>query len=771
MIAKFRKMKLLLAGFAVILLGMASLLVLFLFLINTLMIGDRIQDDLFAKNFTAYKMRDAADKRAYSLFRATTLGDFFDRDALRMAMQTEAVNFIQAQNSINLDSLSSSERKAFARILANVRRTYPSVDSAMEVVVEEQWSEDVRVRMTEALHNFESVRVAMNEFVNQVEMETYRKQGELNKVRRNQMLVIPILGGFLLMVSLGVGVFVVRRELAHKSDLENRVEERTAQLSERETHFRTIFETAADSIVTTNARGIIESFNPASERIFGYRADEALGQNVNILMPKSDADHHDGYMKVYAEGGQGGIVGRGRELVGVRKDGEAFPIWLGLNSMEIGGQRKYVGVISDLSAQKRAEDEARLLADDNSIVAAILRLSLTSDDLDTILQQALDLILERDNLDLQGKGCVFLTDTAERRLTMRAQSNLSQDLLEMCDNIDFGQCICGKVAEGNEAIEKNCVDTDHTFRPQDIQDHGHFCVPLNYANDNLGVLNLYIPPGHNVTEHERRLVWSVADALAGVVHRHYKEDELRLAKEHAERANQTKTEFLANMSHELRTPLNAIIGYSEMMENETYGPVGADRYKEYLGHISGSGHHLYGLINDLLDVSRIETDEFPLNEGSFAVSDLIEECRALVKNRAKEAGNEVIFEEAGHLPSIQADERRIRQVLLNLIYNAIKFTDSGGLIQIKATCEPGHDMCISVIDQGIGIAKEDIENVFSMFAQVDTSLSRKYDGAGLGLALSRKLIEKHGGCLLLESELGVGTTATMVLPASRVLWN
>ena len=771
MIERLRSTKLLIVGFAVTLLGMASLLVMFFILINNMMAEDKLRDDLLNKNFAAYKMRDAAEKRTYSLFRATTLDDFFDRDAIRLQMDAEAVNFINAQSLINLDTLTASEKEAFGRILANVRATQPTVEAAMDLAVEEQWGESVQEQIIDALNHYEMVHESLNHFVQVVENETNQKLDELHKARSAEMQTIPVLGMFLFLLSMLIGTFVVRREMAHTKELEQRVEERTAMLAERETHFRTIFETAADSIVTTDSRGVIETFNPASERIFGYAAHEVIGKSVNILMPESDARRHDGYMEHYKAGGPAGIMGRGRELVGLRKNGETFPIWLGLNRMEIGDNVKFVGVISDLTLQKRAEDEARILADDNGIVASILRLSLTSDDLDDVLQQALDLILDRHNLDLQGKGCVFLTDRENETLTMRAQANLSDELLAICGNISYGDCLCGKVAERNEAIEKSCVDEDHTHHPAGMQDHGHFCVPIQYADENLGVLNLYIPAGHKVNEHEHRLIWSVADALAGVIHRHYKEDELRFAKERAEQANRTKTEFLANMSHELRTPLNAIIGYSEMMENETYGPVGEERYQEYLGYISGSGRHLYGLINDILDVSRIETDEFPLYEDAFSVREMINDCVALVKGRADELGNQVKFEDPGNLPSVSADQRRIKQVLLNLLHNGIKFTEKGGTIRIEAVCHPGEDLNITVIDQGIGIAEDDIETVFSMFGQVDTSLARKYDGVGLGLPLSRKLVEKHGGTLHLESKLGAGTQAIMVLPSNRVLWN
>lgn len=763
--------KILTMGFAAILAGMAGLVALFIFHVSTISKEDRLNADLMEKNLAAYKMRDAAEKRSFGLFQLIALDDYFERDELRQKMGGYAARFADELSRLNLEALSDGERQALANILETVRETRPVVEDAMDLAVEEQWSPAVQEKIEASIFHFIRVHEALNVFVAEVEAETAIRRDEIETLREREMKVIPALGVLLFFTSLGVGVFVIRRESSHTNTLEQSVRERTNMLAERETHFRTIIETAADGIISTDDRGMIESFNPASERIFGYSASEVIGRSINTLMPMHDAVNHDNHVKNYLDGGKPKIIGIGRELRALRKDSSTVPIWLAVNRMVVGGEAKFVGIISDISQQRQAENEIRQLADDNEIVASILRLSLSSDDLTKTLQVALELILDRQNLDLMGRGAIFLFNADEGRLEMRAESRLPEGVAERCRYINLGECLCGRAAATMKAVEKTTIDADHEITFDNIEDHGSLCAPINYGAENLGVLNLYLPAGHTLSEHDRRLVASVTDALAGIVHRHLYQEELVLAKENAEFASRTKTEFLANMSHELRTPLNAIIGYSEMMENEIFGPVGVEKYKEYLEHITGSGRHLYGLINDLLDVSRIESNEFPLDEDLFAVAEMIDECIGTVRHRAELAGNKVHFTDPIALPSMRGDKRRIKQVLINLLHNAIKFTPVGGSITVASEVLDGGDFKIMVTDTGIGIAPHDLETVFAMFGQVDGSLARKYDGAGLGLPLSRKLVEKHGGKLELQSAPNMGTTAMITMPGARVIWN
>ena len=247
------------------------------------------------------------------------------------------------------------------------------------------------------------------------------------------------------------------------------------------------------------------------------------------------------------------------------------------------------------------------------------------------------------------------------------------------------------------------------------------------------------------------------------------EEALIMAKEQAEYANRAKSEFLANMSHELRTPLNAIIGFSDVMKNHMFGPVGNPKYVEYVNDINASGSHLLELITDILDLSKIEAGKNELHEENIDVSKALGSCLTLVKERAEEAGVEIECDTASNLPALLADERKLKQILINLLSNAIKFTPDGGKVTIRIRPHEADGYVFQIADTGIGIALADFPKAMTPFQQIDSDLNRKYEGTGLGLPLTKALVELHGGSLDMESEVGVGTTVTVRFPAERIV--
>ncbi len=239
------------------------------------------------------------------------------------------------------------------------------------------------------------------------------------------------------------------------------------------------------------------------------------------------------------------------------------------------------------------------------------------------------------------------------------------------------------------------------------------------------------------------------------------------AKDTAETANRAKSEFLANMSHELRTPLNAIIGFSTMMREGMMGPINA-KYAEYAGMVCDSGTHLLAIINDILDLAKAESGKLELREEDVDIARVVALSSTIVREMAEKNGVTYDVALAEVMPHVRADSSKLQQILINLLGNAVKFTPSGGSVSLSAHPSADGGLVFEIADTGIGIPSDKIDVALAPFGQVDSRLARKYEGTGLGLPLTKRLVEMHGGILNISSELGKGTTVTVYLPGSLV---
>jgi len=242
---------------------------------------------------------------------------------------------------------------------------------------------------------------------------------------------------------------------------------------------------------------------------------------------------------------------------------------------------------------------------------------------------------------------------------------------------------------------------------------------------------------------------------------------LRVSEEKLREANKAKSDFLANVSHELRTPLNAIIGFSELIRDATAGPLD-NTYRDYGSDINESGRHLQNIINDILDISKIEHGRLELRNDVVSITDTIETCRRIIDPMALGAGVALTVDSAAQLPLIHSDQIRLQQILLNLMSNAVKFTPSGGRVTVSAAISESA-VVIAVEDTGIGMKAEDIAIALEPFRQIDGALSRRYAGTGLGLPLAKALVELHGGTLDIKSAPGIGTTVCIRFPTARII--
>jgi PAS domain S-box-containing protein len=636
--------------------------------------------------------------------------------------------------------------------------------------------------------------------------------------RKTQLIVITIL---VLTVLLCLALVYFIQQFQQRSSV---------ALTNSEAYLRLVLDNAVDGIININIEGVIETFNQAAQRIFGYSADEVIGRNIIMLMPESYRSAHQQHLKSYISTGQSKVMGHGRTIEGLRKNGTSFPLRLAVSDSEMDGRQIFTGMLQDLTEQKIKETKLRNL----TRVVEQSPASIIITDVDGIIEYAnpafsrvsgyspQEAIGRKSSLLKSGrtslatyqklwttikagdefKGEVInrkkggehfwqaisispiRNETAEIVNFLGIQEDISKrkqaeaELLRFRTALDVTADAIylidreqGKFIDSNRAawqrLGYNC-DELLEMGPQDIDIHYQRIDDKRLKTDDYEGVVIQ-------SEHQRKdgscfpvdvHLHAIADSddsdlLVAVVHdvseQKRVQNELKQAKESAENANQAKSEFLATMSHEIRTPMNAIIGmnYLALQTQLT-----AKQYN-YISKAHDSAEQLLGIINDILDFSKIEAGEMSMESIDFNLLKVLDKLAHLLAIRAEEKGLEFIYDLAPDLPlNLIGDPMRLSQVLLNLGNNAIKFTAQGEVtIEIKKISAQNQQvhLAFAVKDTGIGIDAKQQQYLFKAFTQADNSISRNYGGTGLGLVISKRLIELMGGSIQIISELNKGS--------------
>jgi PAS domain S-box-containing protein len=513
-------------------------------------------------------------------------------------------------------------------------------------------------------------------------------------------------------------------ELKNQVDESNRLYE-AMQRSERE--YRGVIDSVSDIIFECDASGNILFVNATWERVTGFSIPHSLGRDLFDMLHPADHDNQRvAFSNLVRDKGEGY-----RSIARLQTaDGKFRAIDLAFSMVRTDNTRntRVVGTITDVEERRRAE---KALAEAEKKYRTIVENAAGG-----IYQVAHD-----------GK---FLS--ANPALARILGYKTPHELMDMVRDV-------GKLY------------TDPRDRLRYERDLDTFGFIRNHETTLVRQDGQVIWISENaraVKDDDGRLQY-YEGSIEDITQRKLAEQGLKEAKLHSDLANRAKSEFLANMSHELRTPLNAIIGFSEIINNQAMGPVGNKAYAEYAGDINDSGKRLLTIINDILDISRIEAGDRTLNETLFSIHRTAATCTSLLSSKAEAGRVNVSNNLHTDMPKIIGEELAFKQILMNIISNAIKFTPPDGRVTIDCDyAGAGHELCISVTDTGIGMDDKEIEKALSPFGQVESAFSRSNSGTGLGLTLVDALIKMHGGRLELLSRKGVGTTATLVIPAERV---
>ncbi|MHA1600711.1 MAG: ATP-binding protein [Alphaproteobacteria bacterium] len=531
-----------------------------------------------------------------------------------------------------------------------------------------------------------------------------------------------------------------------------------------------ILNAAGEGIFGLDLRGCTDFINPAGARMIGWSPEELIGKRPHDIMhhTRSDGSPYD-----FADCPTGQAIRRGQphtisDEVYWRKDGTSFPVEYTSTPIvsEDGGVTGAVVVFRDITEHKQEEMAQRARS------KVLERLASGAE-----LGEVLTVIIQTVEEVRPDLGCsILLLDKETQTLHLGAAPSLPAAYNDAIDGLAIGPDVgcCGTAVHSGERVITSDISTDPKWAPfRDLAAEAGlqacWSEPIGSREEILGTFAVYYSEYHTPDQAEIDLLHTAAHLAEIAIKRKRVDDALQYAKEEAELANRSKTEFLANMSHELRTPLNAIIGFSEVITKQLFGRVGSERYVDYANDIYDSGIHLLDIINDILDVSKAEVGKLELHESVVDLGDCVAAALRLLKERVENGHVELSVVAPQSMPSLWADERIIKQILINLLSNAVKFTPAGGSVTVEAHVEPGGSLAILICDTGIGISKNDLETVMTPFSQVESSLSRKHAGTGLGLPLVKSLTELHGGAFELQSIRDEGTTAIVRLPASRVL--
>jgi PAS domain S-box-containing protein len=533
-----------------------------------------------------------------------------------------------------------------------------------------------------------------------------------------------------------VGAVLVFRDVSEEYAAQQTLRDSAAQI-------QTILNTVVDGIVTIHARGgMVETMNPSAERMFGYSAAELAGKNFSLLIPELDRDQREGSLEYYSPSDEARASGLGREVVGRRKNGSVFPLEIAVSEMWLGGQRYFTGILRDITARKQAEEALQKAGALQSAIFNSANFSSIATDAKGVIQifnVGAERMLGYAAADVMNK--ITPADISDPQEVIARAEALS---VELGTPITPGfEALVFKASRGIEDIyELTYIRKDGSRFPA--------VVSVTALRDEQDAIIGYLLIGTDNTA--RKQVEAERTQLDQALQD--RNVELESARLIADKANLAKSDFLSSMSHELRTPLNAILGFTQLLESGA--PVPTPSQQRNLDQILKAGWYLLELINEILDLALIESGKATLSHEPVSLVEVMTECRAMVEPQAHKRGIGMSFPRFELPYFVSADRTRVKQVLINLLFNAIKYNRADGTVAVEYLLVPRNAIRISVRDTGAGLTAEQVAQLFQPFNRLGKEASAE-EGTGIGLVVTKRLVELMGGSIGVNSSAGVGS--------------
>ncbi|OHU93599.1 hypothetical protein BIW53_19880 [Pseudoalteromonas byunsanensis] len=518
----------------------------------------------------------------------------------------------------------------------------------------------------------------------------------------------------------------------------NQKDQLSVQLQSQYSRLSAIINTVIDGVITIDKHGIVETFNPAAERIFGYRANDVIGNNVKMLMPTPYRDEHDDYITNYLDTGNAKVIGSGREVLGQKANGALFPLELSVSEMNVDGERMFTGIVRDIS---EIAEHKSLLSDQVSRIQAII-------------ETVVDGIITIDE-----NGIIDSFNPAAEKIFGFSEFEVIGQNIKMLMPDPYQQEHDSYLSNYKRTGIKKVIGSGREVLGQ-RKDGSVFPLSLAISEMNVGNKKMFTGIVRDITEqkkYETALSQYRTDLEERVKQR---TAEFEMASKQAQAASSAKSKFLSRMSHELRTPLNAIIGFTQILQDEELTPIQQDSLTE----ISRAGKDLMTMVNEILQIATIQTGNLAISKEEVLLNENVQEAINQLMPKAQTKDLTINFEQATQV-FVCADYTKLKQVITNILDNAIRFSHNGGSINLTLQTSDTK-ACVIVEDFGVGMSEDKLTNIFEPFERGPDAYSGE-EGIGIGLTIANEFLQAMDGAIAVRSTEGKGTVFTVTLPLVR----